>query len=296
MRGTTAKAATEFSWPTFLVQKGDAFLTGVSAIVVQPAGCQIQSRYAHTSHGARYPKHHSWFLWEGRMEIVSHWHHLVDDFNTSVLDFYEAVEEAVGRRAIPDAQTSRVDFKEGTIVSAKREYLRVSRGQVSFDICAAPFGNGFFFSWWLVRPGPAHPWLWFFGVLAAITLWLFMMGSAVFQFAQQTLVGGAGGLVSLLIVFLALPVGVFFLGWSVREGYFGDEEIVMAIPIVGWLYERCFSPQTYYRHDTAIMFRDSVARAVNEVLNGVLEEQGLRMLSPEELKPSVRQLARQAPW
>ena len=34
------------------------------------------------------------------------------------------------------------------IASAKREYLRMQRGKYAFDICAAPFGNGFFVSWW----------------------------------------------------------------------------------------------------------------------------------------------------
>lgn len=33
--------------------------------------------------------------------------------------------------------------------SAKREYLRVRRKEHLFDVCAAPFGTGFFFSWWL---------------------------------------------------------------------------------------------------------------------------------------------------
>lgn len=59
---------------------------------------------------------------------------------------------AIERRAIPDAAQSRVDWREGGVLSAKREYLRVRRKQYTFDICGAPFGTGFFVSWWLTEP------------------------------------------------------------------------------------------------------------------------------------------------
>src|SRR5213593_4636311 len=83
--------------------------------------------------------------------VVSHWHKPFEDFGTSSLEFYTAVEAAIRRREIPDTSTSRVDWREGGLASARREYLRVSRGRLSFDICAAPFGTGFFFSWWLAE-------------------------------------------------------------------------------------------------------------------------------------------------
>jgi hypothetical protein len=40
------------------------------------------------------------------------------------------------------------------------------------------------------------------------------------------------------------------------------------------------------------MFQEAVRRAVNEVLNGLLEAQGLRALAGDELKPTIRDLAR----
>ena len=40
-------------------------------------------------------------------------------------------------------------MERGGILSAKREYLRVRRKELAYDICGAPFGNGFFFSSWL---------------------------------------------------------------------------------------------------------------------------------------------------
>jgi hypothetical protein len=83
-------------------------------------------------------------------EILSHWHHLIEGLQVSSKAFYAAVEQAIDRRNLPDVRVSRVDHREGGILSAKREYLRVRRKEHIFDICAAPFGlSGFFVSWWL---------------------------------------------------------------------------------------------------------------------------------------------------
>jgi hypothetical protein len=83
-------------------------------------------------------------------ELLAHWHLLLDDFATSSKDFYSSVEQALASRQLPAAKTKRVDWSEGGLFSAKREYLRVTRDDLTFDICAAPYGNGFFFSSWLV--------------------------------------------------------------------------------------------------------------------------------------------------
>jgi hypothetical protein len=80
--------------------------------------------------------------------ILSHWNGLIEGLQASPMQFYAAVEEALERREIPDAKRSRVDWREGGIFSAKREYLRVSRFAHVVDICGAPFGKGFFVSWW----------------------------------------------------------------------------------------------------------------------------------------------------
>lgn len=87
-----------------------------------------------------------------RLLIISHWYQLIENLQTSPMDFYGAVERTVEARQLPDARTSRVDWREGGLMSAKREYLRVTRKQHVFDICGAPFGNGFFVSWWLGEP------------------------------------------------------------------------------------------------------------------------------------------------
>ena len=84
--------------------------------------------------------------------VISDWHQLFENFQASSLDFYSSVEKAVEARAIPELHSARVEHKEGGLASAMRQYLRMHRGKHAFDICAAPFGTGFFVSWWLNEP------------------------------------------------------------------------------------------------------------------------------------------------
>jgi hypothetical protein len=156
--------------------------------------------------------------------VISHWYYLIDSLQTSTLDFYTAVEQAIARRAVPNAKTARVDYKEGGVLSAKREYLRVRRKGLLFDICGAPFGRGFFVSWWL-------------------------------------------GERSFLTRLLELPVVGAVLGFLVR-------------------------PWTYFKIDTALMFQETIREAVNEVIDGLTNAQGLRALTEFERKPILRDFYR----
>lgn len=90
--------------------------------------------------------------------ILSHWYNLIEGLQDSSQRFYSSLEEAVKRRQIPDVDISRVDYREGGMFSAKREYLQVRRREHVFDVCAAPFGTGFFVSWWLGEIPPGGLW------------------------------------------------------------------------------------------------------------------------------------------
>lgn len=214
-------------------------------------------------------------------KVISHWHALIDEFNTSSLDFYKAVEEAVRAREVPDAQFSRVEFKEGGFASARREYLRIQRGRVAFDIGAAPYGRGFFFSWWMSRLGPEHPFLYLLGFLGAV-----LIGTPLLAYPLRN---SCGYIFFLPLCFLGVVAGLAVLA---RNEVFGSEEDILAIPILGWTYDKVFSPVTYHSLDTAIMFQESVRRAVNEVIDGLVSSQGLRALSEEQKAPTIRDLTR----
>ncbi len=80
---------------------------------------------------------------------LSHWYKQFDGTQESPQKIYELVEDAIYKREISDTTCSRVFLKEGGIFSSNREYLRVTRGEHIFDICASHYGHGVFISWWL---------------------------------------------------------------------------------------------------------------------------------------------------
>lgn len=81
--------------------------------------------------------------------ILSHWYTLIEGLQDSSQDFYASLEKVINGRDLPKVKLSRIDHREGSIFSARREYLRVKCREHVFDVCAAPYGKGFFVSWWL---------------------------------------------------------------------------------------------------------------------------------------------------
>lgn len=86
------------------------------------------------------------FFEKKKADVLCHWYALVPSFNTSTKEFYEAIEKELKDRQVPGLEMFHVDFAEGGVLSAKREYLRMTRERLVFDICAAPFGTAYFFS------------------------------------------------------------------------------------------------------------------------------------------------------
>jgi hypothetical protein len=206
-------------------------------------------------------------------EVLSHWSKLIEGLNASPLAFYESVERALEARELPDTKRSRVDWHEGGAMSAKREYLRVERGRYLFDICGAPYGKGFFVSWWLGRVVSPYGPLVLFGLVVGVFLFLaFLVG--VFGL-------GYGFLAWLLLT----PPGLWILGTLAGTQAEGWDDPIAAMPLLGKLYVRLFHPETYYRTDTRLMFQAAVGSAVQEVIEGMTKAAVLAPMSPEEWKP-----------
>ena len=229
-------------------------------------------------------------------DVVSHWHHAVENFATSPRDFYASVEEALERRKLPRLKTSRVTYDEGGMLSARREYLRLSGDRHWFDICAAPFGTGFFFSNWVAKKSVRFlllHWLAFAVVLAGL---YGMLAAWIIPWAPES----HNALVSAIFgspfwsFFIFFPACLLFQFWGIallaRGGITAPEMAVMALPILGRFYEPLFSPNTYYRIDTMLMFQSVVHTAVLEVVNSLLQQKGLRALTESERAPIFREL------
>jgi len=214
-----------------------------------------------------------------------HWSTLVEGLQASPQECYAAIEEAIRRREIPDMRTSRVTFKESGFLSAERIYLRVGRKMLGFDICAAPFGNGFFFSWWLGELPPSN----FLGCFVLLLAWG-AVGFLVHGVTQARETAGEPlGFVQMTAMWLLLLLLAFWaVGKAIREGYLFSEDAILAMPLIGSLYDFVFHPPTYYKLDTIDMYQKAVHAAVLEVVDGMMSAKGLRALAPEARQPTLR--------
>lgn len=154
--------------------------------------------------------------------VFSHWFQMIEGLSMQPSAFYDQVEQQVKEWAIPGVKIKRVKCAEGGAFSAKRIYLRVTRQEHIFDICGAPFGKGFFVSWWLGEK----------------------------------------------------PTGLFkTLAWWLGH-----------VPPFGFLVAGLFI-KTYYKIDTMLMFQQAVHAAVTDVVDTVVETEGLRPLTELDKKP-----------
>jgi len=113
--------------------------------------------------------------------ILAHWYNRFDEFSFSTQEFYDRLSEELHRRNMPDAKLSRVNYPEGGMLSAHRDYYRVARGKHTFVLCAAPFGIDFFVSWWLLEtPGCLA------GCIAIIMPWLSLFARKTTFYEEDT--------------------------------------------------------------------------------------------------------------
>lgn len=227
-------------------------------------------------------------------EILSRWGHLYPGLQLSGQEMFSKVEEKLKARAIPFVEISRVKWKEGGYLSAEREYLRAKRSGYAVDICAAPFGSGFFFSSWLTEPIPKVGCI-TLGVIGFV--WLFIVKKLLTsEVWYSTAFGTSSG----------VPILSYLKNWIIWGGQLGFvvfvlilasqsppvEEFVRGIPGIGFLYDRFFRPATFYRIDTGIMFHEAVHGSLMEIIDEVSDEKGIPRLSETERRPIHRELSR----
>lgn len=234
--------------------------------------------------------------------VVANWGpKLIEGLQYSPKQFYANVEAALSRREIPDLKLARVDWHEGGSFSAKREYLRIARKGLTFDICAAPFGTGFFVSWWLAEVQPSmkalatilalFPTVVYSGFLILRMLAFYSSLSVMLQPLRP---GGPVDSSLLLQFYIGIPLVflfsqlVFFVLLSMLRRFLGED--LFEIPIAGPLLAYVFKRPTYYKADTTAVYRAAVNAAVQEAVDAMTKANGLRALSPDERKPVMRDL------
>jgi len=226
--------------------------------------------------------------------VISHWHQLFMNFQASSMEFYSSVEQGVTMLCVPEVNGTRVEHKEGGLASANRQYLRMHRGKFAFDICAAPFGSGFFVSWWFTEPPLPFAFLYTLGFLFGLMITMdiaFGIGMAIGALMKGY---GFGLFLGGCAAILGVPALLWLIGNGMRQGTIPGERTVLAMPLVGWIYERIFAPATFYAIDTGLMFQDAVHKVVLDVIDQMTATRGVRMLTESERKPVLKRFAASA--
>lgn len=208
-----------------------------------------------------------------KIDVTYHWHNLVENFNTSPQEFYSLLQKAISKRQIPNLEISRVEWKEGGLLSANREYLRLSRERLICYICAAPFGTGFFFS----------------SRLGEISSRLTPIQILVLLFILALLFKVFGLLWASVVVTAIIALLVWYARSLASKGLTSFDAIVLKIPLVGPVYYKLFRPVTYFRYDAINSYASAVHAAVLEVIDEVTKSKGIR-LSDDDRKPIMKSL------
>jgi len=208
------------------------------------------------------------------VEVLDHFYIPLDQFNVSSKEFYEAVQKALLERKVPGLDVASVHFHETSILSAKRTYLRLTRGQLVFDICAAPFGRYFFFSCrFCAVPITIHP----------VEVFLALLGLFVGFTALITKFGLLmGSLLLVLSVVLLFGAMRRLIDW-LNERF---ELELPEMPIFGALYAR-FHKESYYEYDTKLMYQTVVPAIVRDLAGDFSAQKGLQRMEEYRRIPGL---------
>ena len=216
-------------------------------------------------------------------EVLDHWISFADGLVLPPQEFYEAVEKAMADRKIPAMDVSRVEYAEGGLLSDKRLYLRMLRERLAFDMCAAPFGNNFFFSCRTVHSPPV------------LRPWHIAVAFVFFAGVYYLLVKALGEtFANIALVALLVAIAEVFRN-AVGMGLADLDNALMKIPVVGPIYENWFRKETYYRQDTRLVYLKIVPGIVKEVAEEMTAAKGIKLTEQFETAPVFGELYKRVP-
>jgi hypothetical protein len=213
----------------------------------------------------------------------------VDGQHFSTQEFYDQVESDLRARRVPRLRSKRVEFHEGSRLSDKRLYLRLARERFSFELCAAPFGSGYFFTLRYVEV-PRGGWVMLILLLAAVGITL----SLLFLVLNHMLYHASGWFwIGLGVADVAAIVGL--VAYRARKDANNppdplDKEdpvtempdfdaFMLGLPVIGEWYER-IRKETYYRYDTRLMYQTIVSEIVERRVEELVATKGVKLMRP----------------
>jgi hypothetical protein len=225
------------------------------------------------------------FFEKKQADVIDHWYALIPGFNSSTKDFYEAVEKELKERQVPGLEIFHVDFAEGGALSNKREYLRMTRERLVFDICAAPFGTAYFFSCRFAEI-PAVVKLGEFLVLIIVLCFSAFIGLIIFV----KILGVVGLMLFPFLLLASLVAAIYVMRNAVAMGLKDLDASLIKAPIVGPIYEAWFRKETYYRQDTRLMYCDTVNAVVKAKVEETTGAKGIKLIRYMENCPMLSEL------
>jgi len=211
-------------------------------------------------------------------EELDYWLAPVEGFTYPPSEFYAAIEKEMAALKVPSMEISRVEFAEGGLLSDKRIYLRMIRERLAFDICAAPFGTNYFFSYRAIYTPPVIE-IWHVVVLTVVFWGVYSLLDKFLgpKFAEWAFVG------------LLLAIAQVFRNTIALELSDLDATLIKT-PVVGPIYERLFRKKTYYRDDTRNMYLSTVPMIVKRLADDTTGAKGIKLGRQYERAPILGEL------
>ena len=212
--------------------------------------------------------------------LLSYWNHLFDLPLCSPKEFYAEVEGNLENRQVPDLEQGHMLMNERSFLSRSRLYLQMRRERLVFEICAAPFGNGFFVSSRLFdrrRVATLWDYLFFLGLLFGLMLYIGTQADFI---------------ISIVVVGFLITTLWSMMRLAATDTAKWLDERLYVMPLIGPIYESWFHPLTYFREDQNNMYREAVHRAVMETIGSISSEKGIKPLTEDEKKPLIWELFR----
>lgn len=207
------------------------------------------------------------------VEVIEHWYSLIPAENFSSREVYDHVEKEIAAQKVPGLAISRIDLAEGGVLSDKREYLRMKRERLIFDVCAAPVGVNYFFSYrFYVEPVLVRLW----EILAVLTALGFLFVGSVRY---------VGPFLGPFLLFILACVFAWLMRNAIGMGLRDLDATLLKIPALGPIYERFFRKDTYYRQDLRIAYGSIVSGIVKGEVEAVTAAKGVKLVREYSYSP-----------
>lgn len=213
-----------------------------------------------------------------KADVLNHWIAFADGFQTAPSDFYISLEKELAERKVPRMDMSRIEFAEGGLLSEKRVYMRMLRERIVFDVCAAPFGKGYFFSCRTAE------------IPIVIKLWQLVVMFALLLLALWGTIELFGFFLGILVLILCSAASVYVSRNLIALGLQDVDQMLTRSPVLGSVYEVLFRKETYHRIDSRLCYIHLIPNIVRELAENFTAEKGVKLVEQFELSPILGDL------